>query len=207
VCVCVQELLGNVGEERKDERQREGEKLRERNREKWREIERRRECNGIAARRNSGAGTTEEGLWCAGRAGFPFLGLGLEGSFSATRLFVCRSRTHAQQCVEEETARAMPPASPFSIYATGHTATSAGGSFHWGGGKYTSKKEGDVGKTEISCLRRLRKRLRNPRVDSALDVAGCCCCSWCGQKLPRHKKFSFSISPTLLLLLLLILAL
>jgi hypothetical protein len=59
--VCVQELLGNVGEERKDERQREGKKLRERNREKWREIERRRECNGIAARRNSGAGTTEEG--------------------------------------------------------------------------------------------------------------------------------------------------
>jgi hypothetical protein len=32
--VCVEELLGNVGEERKDERQREGGKLRERNREK-----------------------------------------------------------------------------------------------------------------------------------------------------------------------------
>lgn len=28
-----------------------------------------------------------------------------------------------------------------------------------------------IGKTEMSCLRRLRKRLRNSRVDSALDVA------------------------------------
>jgi hypothetical protein len=120
---------------------------------------------------------------------------------------VVHARTHSTVCGRRKLRALCHQLFPFLIYATGHTATSAGGSFHWGGGKYTSKKEGDVGKTEISCLRRLRKRLRNPRVDSALDVAGCCCCSWCGQKLPRHKKFSFSISPTLLLLLLLILAL
>lgn len=61
-----------------------------------------------------------------------------------------------------------------------------------------------IGKTEMSCLRRLRKRLRNPRVDSALDVAAAALLPVCGQKLPRHKKFSFSISTTLLLLLLLL---
>lgn len=37
VYVCVQELLGNVDEERKDERQREGKKLREREMEREKE--------------------------------------------------------------------------------------------------------------------------------------------------------------------------
>ncbi len=100
VCVCVQERSG-VEKRRTSKR---GKKLRERNR----EIERRRECNGIAARRNSGARTTEEGLWCAGRAGFPFLGWDLGfGSFSTRRRScVVHARTHAQQwCGRRNCAR------------------------------------------------------------------------------------------------------
>lgn len=105
-CVCV--CPGVVGKRRRRKKRRtskRGEKAeRERNGEREGGS-----ATGLQLVETVALGRLRRELWCAGRAGFPFLGLGLLFGYETVRV----SFTHAQHSVwKKKTARAMPPAFP-----------------------------------------------------------------------------------------------
>lgn len=192
-CVCV--CPGVVGKRRRRKKRRtskRGEKAeRERNGEREGGS-----ATGLQLVETVALGRLRRELWCAGRAGFPFLGLGLLFGYETVRVSFTHART--EQCVEEENcARYATSFSPFLytppvtrrrrrvVVSTGVVANTHSRRRE----TTTTRRENRNFLPSTSAQKIAQPRASTPRWMLPLLLV------WL-QKLPRHKKFSFSISPT-----------